>query len=393
MEKCEMNFPIFEGNLLPKIRELIEGKDEFILVEKDDFFVVDYVVNFPGTFPDLSEPDAAWYREFRGLILHKDGTVARRPFHKFFNYGEKLETYELSLDNPHVIMMKLDGSMISPFVRPNGEIYWATKMGAIDFHNDVKEFVENSSIPYDSFAKMCYNFGQTPIFEWVSPKNKIVVQYNEPSLILTAVRDMATGSYHIFDDFMSKYESQFGIPVVQTVGSFADFDSLKDHTSNLEGEEGYVVSFNDGSRVKMKGDWYCQLHKVKSYFDYEKDVVKLILENQVDDLVPLLDDASKKKLAEYEHLLHCYINTLTNEVFMTIDDKISKKEFALTVKDTKNPIVSQIIFKIWDNMVEMTEPEIFQIVVEWAIKNTSSHGKWQTFKQINKNEFSDSLVW
>ena len=388
-------FPIFEGNLLPKIKSLIEGKDEFILVEKEDFYVVDYVVNFPGTFPDLSELDAAWYREFRGLLLYKDGTIARRPLHKFFNYGEKPETYELSLDNPHVIMKKLDGSMIAPFILPNGEIYWATKMGAESFHNDVEEFVNTSYMPYKSLVKIYCNMGHTPIFEWISPNNKIVVQYNEPSLVLTAVRDMRTGEYLSYKGMICDIDGDF--PVVQKIPPFAGFDLLKDHTADLEGEEGYVVAFDNGYRVKMKGDWYCQLHKVKSYFDYEKDVVKLILENNVDDLIPLLDDSSKEKLHQYEATLNRYIDSLAHDIFITTDDIIienmGKKEFALTLKDTKNPIVSQIIFKIWDNMGSISGPEIFQIVVEWAIKNTSSHGKWQTFKQVNKNEFSDQLIW
>jgi len=48
---------------------------------------------------------------------------------------------------------------------------------------------------YIDFARDCIGEGYTPIFEWCSNKNRIVLDYPEDQLILTSVRHMITGEY------------------------------------------------------------------------------------------------------------------------------------------------------------------------------------------------------
>lgn len=176
----------------------IEGRTEFVVADRGDHIIINYAVAFADTFAPVASVGDAIRRECRGLIFRKsDGKIIRRPFHKFFNVGEKEET------QPDVIkavlddcssLEKLDGSMISPFIVDEA-IIWGTKMSAVDFHIIVKDFVENSAIPYEQFTRYCIGENLTPIFEWVSPNNRIVIPYKEDMLILTAVRDMTTGIY------------------------------------------------------------------------------------------------------------------------------------------------------------------------------------------------------
>lgn len=48
---------------------------------------------------------------------------------------------------------------------------------------------------YQDFAKWCIQNDITPIFEYTSPTNRIVLKYNEEKLTLLAARHMITGQY------------------------------------------------------------------------------------------------------------------------------------------------------------------------------------------------------
>ncbi len=64
----------------------IEGRDEFVVAEREGYTVVNYVVAMADTF-DMTGPDdlgGAIRRECRGLIFGPDGALMSRPFHKFF---------------------------------------------------------------------------------------------------------------------------------------------------------------------------------------------------------------------------------------------------------------------------------------------------------------------
>jgi RNA ligase len=98
----------------PEIRHLddvlphIEGRDEFIVAEREGYSVVNYVVAMADTF-NMTGPDdlgGAVRRECRGLKFAPSGEIAARPFVKFFNVGEKEETqpHLVNLSQPHVIM-------------------------------------------------------------------------------------------------------------------------------------------------------------------------------------------------------------------------------------------------------------------------------------------------
>jgi RNA ligase len=103
----EYTFP--KNITLDDVKEEIKDNKEFIIVEKDNFTVVNYVYAAPETF------DTPLKAELRGLIFcNETGKVINRRFHKFFNVGEKLNAGDIDISKPHVILEKLDGSMISP---------------------------------------------------------------------------------------------------------------------------------------------------------------------------------------------------------------------------------------------------------------------------------------
>src|SRR5262245_38066531 len=86
-----------------------------IVSSRRDHTVIDYVYSFDDTF------DTAIARECRGLKFGADGRIIARPFHKFFNLGEKERVEDIDWSRPHQVFDKLDGSMIHPAML-NGEM-------------------------------------------------------------------------------------------------------------------------------------------------------------------------------------------------------------------------------------------------------------------------------
>lgn len=190
-------FKFVEIQHLDDVRHAIS--EDFYLAERPWGYVINYHINaFPEIKDDMSDEEKALEyirREFRGIKFDIDGNIIGRPFHKFFNWGEKeAEMAYFDFNQPFVIMDKLDGSMIHPML-VDGKIFWATKMGAEDFHQLVNHFVENSEIDYDNFCRDVMSKGYTPIFEFISPLKRIVVGYDRTDLILTAIRNNVTGEY------------------------------------------------------------------------------------------------------------------------------------------------------------------------------------------------------
>jgi RNA ligase len=192
-----MNYEFPEIRHISDVLPHIEGRPEFIVAEREGYTVINYVVVMADTF-DMTGPDdlgGAIRREARGLIFGRDGNLMSRPFHKFFNVNERAETqtHEIDMSQPHVIMEKLDGSMVRP-ITINGYIRWASKMGITSVGMQAEEFVAKNT-KYKNFACWCIKEGLTPIFEWTSPFNQIVLPYEEENLTLLAVRNNFTGEY------------------------------------------------------------------------------------------------------------------------------------------------------------------------------------------------------
>jgi RNA ligase len=185
-------FPIIRN--IQDVLPAIEGRDEFAVVDKNGYTVINYHVMMLDSF------DCSIRRECRGIIFDSNtGEILRRPLHKFFNVNEREETLLKNLDftGQHWVDTKLDGSMIAVFKHCN-ELIYGTKMVAEDFDVLVKQFVRESSVDYQSFCEQVIDAGYTPIFEFMHPLKRIVIDYGKPALTLLAVRNMITGEFANF---------------------------------------------------------------------------------------------------------------------------------------------------------------------------------------------------
>ena len=300
-----MNYDFPEIKTIQDVLPHIEGRDEFRVMDKDWYTVINYMVSLENTFLwDENDPvGSAVRRECRGLIFDiGTGNLISRPYHKFFNVGEKEETQlnKINLYEPHVVLEKLDGSMIRPILTPEG-FRLATKAGVTDVAMNAEVFIADKP-HYDTFIRKCIQKGTTPLFEWVSRKNRIVVDYPEDNLILTGIRYNHTGSYLTYP-VMKYYATSWNIPVVKAVDGLAvqNIDLFVKQVREWDDGEGIVVRFDSGHMVKIKADQYVLRHKSKEAINQEKNVLQTILEESVDDLVPLLTPEDGDRIQRFQN--------------------------------------------------------------------------------------------
>lgn len=360
----------------------IRGRDEFVVSEKDWGYVVNYHVNFEDTFPEPKTLPSQLRRECRGIKFDKEGKIIARPFHKFFNLNEKNETMaeRINWNNDFVILDKLDGSMIHPICIDN-QVVWCTKMGPTDVALLVETFVTRNA-QYNNFAQKMMKGGYTPVFEWCSRSQRIVVDYPEDMLVLTAMRHIFTGEYVSFEKLV-KLGEEWDIPVVNTwAGGFFDIQNFLDNIQDREDEEGYVIRFGDGHMLKIKNFWYVQLHKTKELLSHEKDVWSLVLTDRMDDAKAFMTDQQKEDFDSFAKDLLANLDQLADDlnwIVIAAKDNLneSKKRFALEiVPNHKN--FAPILFKIWDGM------DAKEVVRECAKNGTSSGPKLELVRHLAK---------
>lgn len=293
------------------VREHNEALEMNVFIEADrgDHVIFNYLLNFEGVFPDFVEGDEAEnrrvgiLRECRGLIFDKEtGLVIARRFHKFWNLNQRPETQVgvIEWSRPHVIMDKLDGSMVTPFRPTNGIRRWGTKMGATGVAEPIEAHVADRS-QYEELAVMCEAAGFTPIFEWCSRQQRIVIDYPEDKLVLTHLRNISTGEYATREQVRELGES-YDIPVVETLEStIEDIDAFVEHTRKLKNLEGYVVHFEGDLLLKLKAEEYCMLHNTKEKLNLEKNVIEMILSDGIDDMLPQLDAGDRAAVTAYHN--------------------------------------------------------------------------------------------
>lgn len=372
-------FPIIEtiNDVLPHI----QGRDEFVVAEREGYTVINYVVAMADTF-DMHDSDdegnyvydwtGAMRRECRGLIFNREGRIMSRAFHKFFNINEREETqaHAVDMSQPHVIMEKMDGSMIRPIL-VDGYLRLATKMGVTEVAMQAEEWLAaQPGVEGDlkrAYLKAMVTFNTTPIFEWVSPFNQIVLAYETADLVYLGARDNRTGEY-MFDEAAPFTK----VPRYGSVeGNLADYIERQ---RGAEGREGDIIRFADGHMVKVKNDWYVRIHKTVERIVFDRNIVNLIINEEVDDVVPMLPQVQADRVRKFErHFWASFegtemrLRTLFNMAQEHGDRKTIATEF---VPKLSNKTDAGFIFRMLDGY------NIRELMLQHVEKNTVSNVKW-----------------
>lgn len=271
--------------------------------------------------------------ELRGLtfVFNLDGSVYKRflLMEKFFNINENESTLFDTIKDKKVksVYLKEDGSIINFIELPNGKIISKSKMS---FESEQalmgqKLFESNENI--NTFVKDCISKDLVPIFEYVSPMNRVVVKYDNSELVLLRLRDNKTGEYLSTEGYDISKPMSFKF-------SLNDLMSIK---GSLESIEGWIVEFLDGQKIKIKTEWYFSLHRILTDYSNREDyLIDLILDEKIDDILSVLDYGTEQRrfVESVIEITNRKVMNISNEVdrvLSTYDG--DKKSFVLSNKE------------------------------------------------------------
>jgi len=127
--------------------------------------------------------------------------------------------------------------------------------------------------------------GFTPLFEYVSWDNRIVLKYGAPELRLLGMRNNKTGEF-VPGYRVENPRCKFAAPLEGKT-----LDELIEMSKTEEDVEGWVVEFEDGQFIKLKLEWYFNLHGIRTMNVFREDwVIKNYLEENLDDAIGQLDE-------------------------------------------------------------------------------------------------------
>jgi len=67
-----------------------------------------------------------------------------------------------------------------------------------------------------------------------------------------------------------------------------------------EGREGDIIRFADGHMLKVKNDWYVRIHKTMERITFDRNIVDLIVNEEVDDVMPMLPVVQANRVRNFE---------------------------------------------------------------------------------------------
>jgi RNA ligase len=365
----------------------IKGKSEFFVAEREHFDVINYTVNMPDTFPEVVDDNTAILRECRGIKFHKNGAIAARTLHKFFNVGERQETAvdRICLKTEHNFLEKLDGSMIHP-VRVGDEYHLCTKMGRTEIALMAEEHIKDKP-NYVAFLDFCHQFHYTPTFEFCSRKNRVVLDYPEDRLVLTAMRHLYYGAYVTYNTMRSNAR-HFIIPVIAAfrMMNSNSIEPIVSHIRQKTGQEGVVLRYDNGHMLKIKCDEYVLIHKAKDSMTHEKNILEIIVTGKLDDLLAVLPPDDKKRVETYAGGFARQVKCVANLIRIQHNNLkrfhgVDRKGYALDVTGKKCramssfvlPAAEKIMFALFDRQPgEPTEADITKMVLDRISKSLKS---------------------
>lgn len=329
-------------DVLPHIKDA----KEFRVFDKGPYIAVDYVYASPDTFK------TQWRRECRGIKFDRDGRIIARPLHKFFNVGEKVPASEIDLSRQHSVIHKMDGSMVHPYFDEElGRWVLMTRKGITDVSTQATErTIDKNYEKYEAFFNEMKRQGVTPIFEYISPKNKIVIEYPFSDLVLIAARTLNHGVYFSrlgIENLARQYDLS---PVeAESTTRIRDIDKFEKYVKEQKGIEGYIIQFLSGEMWKIKTEEYLSKHGLIDVTKSPTKLARIILSNGIDDLYSLLSLEDKEKIESLAVWINNEINYYVNKVMLLVNQTadLSQKEFAVEHAMSFNPPqFRSVLFKV-----------------------------------------------
>lgn len=276
----------------------------------------------------------------RGLVTDDKGNIVARPFTKFFNIEEGKYTPTEKFE----VWEKMDGSL--------GIVFWYQGQWVVATRGS---FTSDQAVKAKELLKK-YNTDimfrhMTFCFEIIFLENRIVLDYGDDEKLVLLGTFNTEGK-----EFNIEMWSEYGFDVVKKYDGIQDYKQLKEMVKN--DQEGFVVKFSNGDRIKVKGVEYLRLHKIMT--NMSTTAVWECLKNG-DDIETLLKDVPDEfyqKIKDYSRDLRYGFFQISERAgklhdgfrygkYGDVDPEPTKKEFAEFVfKQQKS--LQPVMFAMWD---------------------------------------------
>ena len=285
----------------------------------------------------------------RGLVTDNIGDVVATPFHKFFNIEEGKFTPTENFE----VYEKMDGSL--------GIVFWYQGQWVVATRGS---FTSDQAIKAREILRK-YNTDimfrhLTFCFEIIYPENRIVLDYgDDEKLVLLGTFNKDGKEYDV------EMWREYGFDVVKKYDGIKDYKQLKEMVKN--DQEGFVVKFSNGDRVKVKGVEYLRLHKIMT--NVTTTGVWEYLKNG-EDVLELLKDVPD----EFYNKIKSYVKDLRYAYFQISEDVGKKFDGMMYGKyNDKEPIEDRKEFAEWVS----TQPK---------------HMSGILFRMFDKKDYSE-IIW
>lgn len=323
----------------------------------------------------------------RGIAFDKKtGKLLTRGIHKFFNLGENAISSQEKFDalmkkEDPVLLEKLDGSMVTPLLLDGKVLFKMKKILCKIYENDsvcfkldgyegrpnYEEYIKSQSKKekksnkfekerkkIEELVRYCFKNNWIVIFEYCGPENVICVEYEKEEMFIIAIREFDTGRYLNWSK-VEQISKQFGFRCSKRLkGKLEDVMKPK----NFEG----VVTFFEKSQMffKIKTEWYRMRHRLapiagskekkKNFF------INKILENKIDDVLPILEPSEKEYVEELKQMIIETGNKVferTNK-FLEKNKELSNKEISFLI-DSKYKSFRALVFRMKKKQIKKTD--------------------------------------
>jgi len=277
--------------------------------------------------------------------------IVANPFQKFFNLGEEGMTIENLPSEIPQITEKLSGSL--GILYDNADLPAISTRGSFESPMGIwgTKWLSEKCFEMSDFKKE-----YTYLFEILYKENKIICDYDDEELVLLAVRHTVTGDEI---DHVEEAERLDITPVKQFNLSLSKAIAMLEGMKG-EKQEGFVVKYNNGLRVKLKCEDYFRIHRIISGFSRKH-------------IIEAMESGNDMFLNELPDELHKEAKTIITEVkekqeaimssAKTVAEKAKKfetrKEQALLILQSKYPVVS---FHLLDNNLEHAVNAVWTVI-------------------------------
>lgn len=346
--------------------------------EFEDFLIFSYT-------PEAQYKDRwnFFERVSRGLIVSKvTKEVVARPFDKFFNWFENGKRSAGHIVN---VTEKVDGSLGILYNYGNG--YKIATRGS---------FNSDQALWATDFLNKNYNLTRLPkdltlLFEIVFPENKVVVNYGDKKgLVLLAARNRHTGEYLPFFPRLVMLADFFGFELVK-VSSFNNITDILIRAGQLDlSQEGWVAEMSDGSRWKIKGDRYIEMHKIVSGLTFKR-ALEAFRTNSVEELLKYVPDEFLSDFKIWLSQIQVIylserkkIQGIYDLALASLGPSFLRKDYAIWMKKNCPAGYLQYMFLVFD----LQEPKVRDLILqnlkepvdskELGIRETNEQGVTRT---------------